>query len=213
MPRSHRFAHRKQETILAISAHFFARACHHGSGAAGGQCGGHVCTVHLEATATVAELKAAIEAKAGIPAVGQRLFHALQELRGRRSLGEQLPHSEATPAYELLLVRRPAEQTKWLLAVAQDGHALRRAPAEVRADRVVVTAAVARNPSALAYASAELKNDREVVLAAVRRDGETLAYASPARQDDRAVVLAAIAQDADALRYASAARQAELYFL
>ena len=197
--------------------------------------GGRVCTINLEASATVEDLKAAIEVLAGIPAASQRLFHGLQELRGSRGLGEQLPRSVPTLPYELLLVRRTAEQIVWLLAVTQNGqalefapaeikadrevvstavadngHALRFAAAELRADRDVVRAAVARNGGALVYASAELRGDRAVVLAAVRHDGEALAYASPALRDNRAVVLAAIMQDADALRYASAARQAEL---
>ena len=197
--------------------------------------GGRVCTINLEASAMVEDLKAAIEVYAGIPAASQRLFHGLQELRGSRGLGEQLPRSVPTLAYELLLVRRTAEQTEWLLRVAQNGqalefasdeikadrevvatavaahgHALRCAAAELRADRDVVGAAVARNGGALQYASAAVRGDHTVVLAAVRQDGEALAYASAALRDDREVVQAAVAQDADASRYASAALQAEL---
>ena len=195
--------------------------------------GGAVCTVSMEASATVVELKAAIELHTGIPAAGQRLFYGLAELHGTRSLGQQL--GGAAPVYELLLVRRTVEQTEWLqrvaqngqalglasaeiradrdvvaMAVAAHGHALRLASAELRGDRDVVGAAVARNGGALQYASAAVRGDHTVVLAAVRQDGEALAYASAALRDDREVVQAAVAQDADASRYASAALQAEL---
>ena len=39
--------------------------------------GGHICHVGVEATATLQELKACIEASVHIPAVSQRLFHGV----------------------------------------------------------------------------------------------------------------------------------------
>ena len=55
-----------------------------------------------------------------------------------------------------------------LVAVSQDGHALRYASAELKADREVVTAAVTQDKLALQYASPELQENLQIQ-AACRR--------------------------------------------
>ena len=61
---------------------------------------------------------------------------------------------------------RSTAVTQALEAVEKDGHALRRASAELKGDREVVMEAVKQNGHALWHASEELKGDREVVVEA-----------------------------------------------
>ena len=126
---------------------------------------GHVCTVSSAATSTVGELKAAIENCAGVPAATQRLFFGRRELVGGSSLGAVLP--ERMHGQELLLVRRSAEQARWLEEVEKDRTWDHRwfhdhAPAEARADREVVLAAAAKDYRHFELAAAELKADRDL---------------------------------------------------
>ena len=115
-------------------------------------------------------------------------------------------------------------------AVQRDGHALRHASVELRADRDVVLAAVNNNPFALQYASDELRADRAVVLQAVKghllafqhasealrsnslfvseanriaNAVQSLQFASEELRADRAVVLQAVRQNGLALQFAS----------
>ena len=89
-----------------------------------------------------------------------------------------------------------------LVAVTQNGNALRNASAALQNDREIVLAAVTQDGRALKYASEELRNDREVVLAAVTQDGTALGSASEALWADREIVLAAVAQNGEAFEYA-----------
>ena len=58
-----------------------------------------------------------------------------------------------------------------MVAVAQDGRALRFASDAMKNDKEVVMVAVAQDGRALEYASDALKNDEEVVMFAVAQDG------------------------------------------
>ena len=91
-----------------------------------------------------------------------------------------------------------------LAAVAENGHALKHASAELRGDKEVVLAAIAKNGDVLDYASAELRADKEVVLAAVAQHGYLLDCASAELRGDKEVVLAAVAQHGYLLEHASA---------
>ena len=169
-----------------------------------------MCTVSVDPSATLQEVKAAIESASGVPVLSQRLCHGARELVDGPIHG-QLPLG--TRREDLLLVRRTQEQVLWLQGLQEtEEYAadwLAAAPAEAQQDRCVVLAAVAMDPYALGHASAELQADREVVLAAVARDGEALDFAAPALQADREFVLAAIAQDWRALQHAAPALQAD----
>jgi hypothetical protein len=61
-------------------------------------------------------------------------------------------------------------------------------------DKEVVMVAVAQDGRALRFASDALKNDKEVVMVAVAQDGRALEYASDALKNDEEVVMFAVAQ-------------------
>mmetsp|Transcript_147534 Transcript_147534/g.269010 ORF Transcript_147534/g.269010 Transcript_147534/m.269010 type:complete len:810 (-) Transcript_147534:82-2511(-) len=80
---------------------------------------------------------------------------------------------------------------------------LKAAPAEVRANKIAISAAIGLSGQALQFASDELQDDRELVTAAVDSDGFCLQFASSRLQADREVVVAALDNDGWALQYAS----------
>lgn len=80
---------------------------------------------------------------------------------------------------------------------------LKAAPAEVRANKIVVSAAIGLSGQALQFASSELQDDRELVIAAVDSDGFCLQFASSRLKADREVVIAALDNDGWSLQYAS----------
>ena len=98
---------------------------------------------------------------------------------------------------------RSQDRVVVLSTVAQGGHALQFASAELRGDVDVVMAAVAQSGRALEHAAAKLRGDRRVVLTAVLQSGRALQHASEALRGDKEVVLAAVAQDGSALQFAS----------
>lgn len=161
--------------------------------------GGHICAVSLEGTATLQELLDAIEANAGIPAGGQRLFLRDKELTGHCFLGNLAPLGDLLSDYKreegLLLVRQSPEQVTWLREIEQCDSVcawLARAPADARQDRFVVLTAVARDGLALQFASTELQADHDVVFTAVKQNGWALEFASRELQADRDLVLDAV---------------------
>lgn len=193
--------------------------------------GGHLCTVHLGIGAGVATLKAAVEAQTGIPATAQRLLRGTMELV---SDWPSLPGSPPGASAELLrpdaetdvedearlqplelsLVRRPAEQARWLEELARGSPFgarswLKQAPEAARRDREVVYLAVRRNPAALEFAGQELKRERALVLLAVAAHGHNLRFASPELRADREVALAAVTRSWTALQFAAAAMQSD----
>ena len=87
--------------------------------------------------------------------------------------------------------------------LADNGHALRYAPEELRGDREVVIKAVSQNGRALQHATEELRGDGEVVMKAVSQDGVALFYAAEELRGDREVVMKAVSQYGGALRYAT----------
>jgi hypothetical protein len=98
-----------------------------------------------------------------------------------------------------------------LIAVTQDGAALRCVALNLRNDRDIVLAAVNHAPhrhtqqkkSYITYASVEMKDDVEVMTAAVARNGLTLKFGGNKARGDRGVVLAAVSNNGEALQYAS----------
>ena len=62
------------------------------------------------------------------------------------------------------------DKASLLIAVEQDGWALKSASLELRADKEVVLAAVKQRGGVLYYASDNLKLDKEVVLAAIKQN-------------------------------------------
>lgn len=158
--------------------------------------GGHICDVSLEADAALWQLKASIQAAAGISVEIQRLFHGQRELHSLREFRRFLPRRIRR---ELMLVRRSQEQLEWLSDVRRKGYFaidwLRdSAPPAAREDRETILAAVALNPNALHLACKEVQNDHEVVLAAVEKYPFSLrSVPAPAQLwADREFVLAAL---------------------
>jgi hypothetical protein len=99
-----------------------------------------------------------------------------------------------------------------VLAVQQNGLALRYVPENLRNYKKVVLAAVQQNSGALRFASKKLRSDKEVVLAAVRSYGEALRFASKKLRGDKEVVLAASKEDyGNSLKFAS--KECILYIL
>lgn len=167
--------------------------------------GGPICNVALDAASTLSDLKDAIEASVGIPAVSQRLFCGLQELVGApMKLAGLLPVGDDCVREELLLVRRSREESALMETI---GHLLGHevlswvatGPREVRAHKEMVLAFVSKNGAALAYASKSLREDRDVVLTAIADDGTALEYASPKLRADKDIVIAAVTQDGRAI--------------
>ena len=90
-----------------------------------------------------------------------------------------------------------------VLAVQQNGLALRYVPENLTNYREIVLAAVQQNGLALRYVPKNLTNYKEVVLAAVQQNGGALRFASKKLRGDKEVVLAAVRSYGEALRFAS----------
>ena len=75
-----------------------------------------------------------------------------------------------------------------LEAVKEDGHALKQASEDLRADREVVLAAVRRNGMELEHASEKLRDDKEVVMKALNNDTWAFQFASEEIRNDKEVV-------------------------
>ena len=90
-----------------------------------------------------------------------------------------------------------------VLAVQQNGLALRYVPENLRNYKKVVLAAVTQNDLALKYVPKKLRSDKEVVLAAIQEDGSALEFASKELRGDSDIVLTAVKNDNSALNFAS----------
>ena len=90
-----------------------------------------------------------------------------------------------------------------LAAVTQNGLALKYVAKELRSVKEVALAAVTQNGLALKYASKELRSDKEVVFAAIQEDGSALEFASKELRGDSDIVLTAVKNDNSALNFAS----------
>ena len=82
------------------------------------------------------------------------------------------------------LVFSPFYKEMVMMAVRQDGNALRHASRKLKNDREIVLAAVQQNGMALEYASQKLKDDKEIVLAAVRQNWEAFEWATRRMAED-----------------------------
>ena len=115
---------------------------------------------------------------------GTAMEYFKQDPRGTRAAAYVLQHASS------VAFRNNREFV--MIAVSQDGWALKYASQEFCNDREVVLAAVQNDGWALQYASEELRNCREVVLTAITQSGWALQYASPVLRNCKEVVLAAI---------------------
>ena len=93
--------------------------------------------------------------------------------------------------------------TEVVLAVQQNGLALRYVPKNLRNYKEVVLAAVTQNGDALRFTSKKLRGDKEVVLTAVTQNGLALKYVAKELRGDSDVVLAAVKNDNSVLNFAS----------
>ena len=82
-----------------------------------------------------------------------------------------------------------------LVAVSQNGCALKYASVTLQNDRKIVLAAVSKHGCALRYASLNLQNDPDIVLVAVSQNGCALKYASLNLQNDPDIILVAVSQN------------------
>ena len=80
------------------------------------------------------------------------------------------------------------EKQRLLERVAEDGHALHYAAAELKADKEIVATAVAQNGEALRHAAAELQADKEIVATAVAQNGYALQLAAAELKCDPALL-------------------------
>jgi len=158
---------------------------------------GSVCDVEADGEWTVQAAKAAVEAMAGIPARQQRLIAGATELRNEDKLETVLELADGV--LDVTLLKRSAEQMRWLTKVKDSWTSLIEAPKEVRADREVVLAALQRNGHVLRYASEELRRDREVVAEAIKQDGCSLQWALKELRADRDLALEAVKHNGLAL--------------
>mmetsp|Transcript_48053 Transcript_48053/g.96949 ORF Transcript_48053/g.96949 Transcript_48053/m.96949 type:complete len:311 (+) Transcript_48053:119-1051(+) len=173
--------------------------------------GGELCSVAVQPNWAWCDVKEAIKEATGIPSHEQRLFDGSEELSDVAAVAPHLARSNADcPPVHLTLVRRPPEQARWLVEVADSwfiDNPLSRAPDHIRADREVVVAALRRNVGALRYVDKTLLKDPEVILSAVRPTLTTLQlvvqYAARELWADRDFVVAAVQRNCSALPYAS----------
>ena len=133
-----------------------------------------------------------------LPTEGQDMqaVNAIEELQQAEPGKDLLSHFNKARAW------LRADKEVVLMAVAQQGSALRHAAGWLRADRKVVLAAVAQDGTALKHAADWLRADREVVLAAVTRFGSAFRYAAECLRADWEVAYAAMAQDRFAAQFA-----------
>lgn len=204
--------------------------------------GGLICVVGFHGQ-SIAELQAAIEARTGISAQSQRLFHGLRELAPSGHVGlAQI--DEGSEHVDLLLVRRSPEQLSWLKkirelpphlvaswllecaspamredrevileAVAKNGAALRAASPAFWADPMAVLVAATQRGDALGHAVPELQASLEFVLEVVARNGEALGSVVVDLRANCEVVLAAVAQNGSAFYHAAAELKADREFV
>eukprot|EP00929_Paragymnodinium_shiwhaense_P053776 TRINITY_DN26948_c0_g1_i1.p1 TRINITY_DN26948_c0_g1~~TRINITY_DN26948_c0_g1_i1.p1 ORF type:complete len:1085 (-),score=268.37 TRINITY_DN26948_c0_g1_i1:175-3339(-) len=173
----------------------------------------------------IRDLKAAIEEDKKVPALEQRLVLSLKELRDDYQLLVDL--LEQGKPLECLLLRRTADQARWLQLASEDwpklleeeaawedkdivldvvsrcGQALQHASEDLRDDCMVVMAAVSQNGMALQYASDEVAADRDVALAAIKNQGRALVCVAEELQEDRDFLLEAIRLNGHALSHAA----------
>lgn len=166
---------------------------------------GHLCSVQLDRTQSVLDVKTAISETVGVPCAEQRILYEDTELQDGELVCNYL--RAATNKMELTLLRCPAvgeaERDEWSSRLRADGMDLMFASDEVQADRKLVMEAVLQSGVALALAAEELRCDREIVLHAVRSDGLALAHASSELREDLDLVLIAVQQNGRALSHAS----------
>lgn len=158
---------------------------------------GCLCNIAADRSWTVRDVKAAIEAEAGVIRQEQRLLSSQVEL-GADSRLSTLPAGDVV---DLILVRRLPEQAEWLAKVQDDWMKLSSAPRWATEDREIVLAAVQQHGGALNLVAEKLLADREIILAAVAQDGHALMYASQELVADREVALAAVQQNGLALNF------------
>jgi len=145
-----------------------------------------VCAFTANRSQTVFEVKEAIHASSKIIVHMQRLLWGTTILRNADVLGAVLP---AGGSFEFQLVR----VDKWIQEVEADWRRLRRAPCAIQSDRAVVLDAIDRsNGHAIKYASDQVRADRGAMLAAMRYDPSLCRYARGDLRTDRAIILAAL---------------------
>lgn len=165
----------------------------------GGLSAAPLCTVTIDPSFDVADLKWEIECGKDIPEQEQRLLLGERLLNNSEILGDIF--FEGGPEGEVRLVRLDSQWVQTLQGVRcgkirlEDFHSL-------RADKEIVLAAVQRDPEELRDTPGEFRNDPEVALAAVRVRGRALEFVSPALRADREVVLAAVRTEGLAVRFA-----------
>lgn len=166
---------------------------------------GHLCSLQLDRTQAVSEIKILISETLGIRHDEQRILYEDVELPD----GELMCNCVADTIndLELTLLRCPTvgeeEREEWSSRLRTDGMDLMFASEEVQADRKLVLEAVRQSGAALALAAEELQSDREIVLQAIRSDGLALTHASSDLKEDLEIVLSAVQQNGRSLSHAS----------
>lgn len=169
---------------------------------------GELCVLQGRQKWTVSTVRLEIERTLGIPVAEQRLLHGLKELTAHKDFSDI-----QDAAINLTLLRRTAEQGKWLqklsnVAWLQAAETFRDAPLEVRSDREIALTAIGIDARAMEYVGA-LKKDREFVLAALARNGESISFVDERFRHDKEAALIAAGNAGQALRHVSPALRAD----
>lgn len=175
-----------------------------------------VCDVIASSAWTVRDAKLAVEGATGTSLHQQRLLIGTVEPGDCERLGDYNDHISGVggvASLDVLLIRRPPEQSEWLAKVDDDWHCLRKAPKHVQADSQIILRAVQIRGRALRYADSELRADPAVVRAAVLQDGEAIQYAAAEIRADCDMALLAVSRTPSALLRVAEALQNDREFL
>ena len=111
------------------------------------------------------------------------------------------------------IIKNTSYKNLILLAINQDGYALKYASINLKNDKEFVLECVKQDGRSLKFASINLQNDKEIVLRAVKKDGLSLKYASINLRNNKEIVLKAIKQNKYAFNFASIDLQDDKQFI
>lgn len=172
---------------------------------------GHICSFEAGTWHTAGHAKTIIAGLTGIPQAEQRLLLGSSILTDSRLLGEVVDGNAGV----LSLMRRSAEQARWIQMILESEWSFQDAPPEMKADYEVAMAAlqnpmhphvnVGQNPYGYfsQCASPDWLASRDFVLAAVRVSAPryVLPYVPRHFQEDKVIAVAAVHTDGMALEY------------
>eukprot|EP00746_Dinoflagellata_sp_MGD_P146679 gnl/MRDRNA2_/MRDRNA2_79116_c0_seq3.p1 gnl/MRDRNA2_/MRDRNA2_79116_c0~~gnl/MRDRNA2_/MRDRNA2_79116_c0_seq3.p1 ORF type:complete len:407 (+),score=107.47 gnl/MRDRNA2_/MRDRNA2_79116_c0_seq3:63-1283(+) len=169
---------------------------------------GQLCCIDAESSWNADDVKAAVDAKLGIPIREQRLFLNDSEVLAGETLGNMFPEccDEVIAKDDgacFVLVRRSPEVAQWLDKVKRNVLTFAKSPELIRANEEVALVAVGCKGLFLEFVGEELRSNREIVLEALQSDGMALQFTTTEMRSDQEVVLIAVQCSGHALKFAS----------